>query len=49
MPNNRASKYIKKLMELKGKTDKSIVVIDFSTSLSTTDKTRREPARIQKI
>ena len=50
VPNSRASKYMKKLIELKGKTDKSIVVIeDFSTSLSTIDKTRRKPTRIQKI
>lgn len=49
-PNNRASKYMKKLIELKGKTDKSTVVTEeFSTSLSTTDKTRRKPARIEKI
>ena len=41
---------VKKLIELKGKTDRSIDVIeDFSTSLSIIDKTRRKPARIQKI
>lgn len=43
-PNNRAGKYVKqKLIELKGKIEKSIIIVgDFNTRLSTTHRTTRQ-------
>ena len=44
-PNNRAPKYIKQMLltDLKGEIDNNAVIVrDFSTPLSTTDRTYRQ-------